>query len=110
MTFLSDNRPFSEAYHDAGMDWADKEAAATLLEDTKSAVLAQWCSEQGDIAVNRAELLVKGSDRWREYIVDTVEARRVANKAKVYLESIKMRAMEYQAREANARVEMRLTT
>lgn len=110
MTFLSDNRPYSEIYYDYGMDWADKEAAATLLEDSKSAVLAQWCAEQGDIAVNRAEQIVKGSSRWREYINDMIEARKAANKAKVRLESVKMRAMEWQAKEANQRVEMRLTT
>ena len=105
----SDNRPFSELYQEAGDDWADREAAATLLEDCKSAVLAQWCAEQGDIPVNRAEQTVKASPRWRAYINDTIEARKAANKAKVRLESIKMRAMEFQAREANARVEARLT-
>lgn len=104
-----DNRPFSELYAEAGEDWADKEAAAQLLEDCKSATMAQWCTEQGDIAVNKAEQLVKSSARWRSYIDDAVEARRVANRAKVRLESIKMRAMEWQAKEANHRIEMKLT-
>lgn len=109
MEYLSDNRPWSEIYREAGEDWADKEAAAQLLEDTKSAYMAQWCAEQGDIPVNRAEQIVKGSPRWMEHVKQIVEARKQANKAKVYLESIKMRAMEIHARDANYRAEMRLT-
>lgn len=101
-------RPWSDIYREAGEDWADKEAAAQLLEDSKSAFLAQWCAEQGDVPVNRAEQSVKSSQRWRDYIDQTVEARKQANKAKVRLESIKMRAMEWQAKEANARAEARL--
>lgn len=102
------NKPWSDIYREAGEDWADKEAAAQLLEDSKTAVLAQWCAEQGDIPVNRAEQNVKASARWQKYIEDMVEARKAANKAKVRLESIKMRAMEWQAKEANARTEARL--
>ena len=101
-------KPWSDIYREAGEDWADKEAAAQLLEDSKSAFLAQWCAEQGDVPVNRAEQSVKSSQRWREYIEQTVEARKQANKSKVRLESIKMRAMEWQAKEANARTEARL--
>ena len=104
-----ENRPWSELYRQAGEDWADKEAAAQLLEDCKSATMAQWCAEQGDVPVNRAEQNVKASMRWRDYVEQTVEARRAANVAKVRLESIKMRAMEQQARDANLRAEMRLT-
>ncbi len=103
-----DNRPFSEIYRIAGEEWADMEAAAQLLEDSKSAVMAQWQTELGDMPVNRAEQTVKASARWREYINDTVEARKKANKAKVYLESVKMRAMEVHAAEANQRTEMKI--
>ncbi len=104
-----DNRPWSEIYREAGEDWADKEAAAQLLEDCKSATLAQWAADQGDIPVNRAEQNVKASKEWVDYITRMVEARKAANKAKVKLESIKMRAMEQQARDATLRAEMRLT-
>lgn len=100
---------WSDIYEAAGNDWADKEAAAQLLEDCKSATLAQWCAEQGDVPVNRAEQAVKSSRRWRDYVEQTVEARKQANKAKVRLDSIKMRAMEQHAKEANYRAESRLT-
>lgn len=105
----SEERPFSDLYQEAGEDWADKEAAATLLEDCKSAVMAQWCVEQGDVPVNRAEQNVKASPKWERYITDMVEARKKANKARILLESIKMRAMEWHAKSANYRAEARIT-
>ena len=103
-----ENRPYSEIYRVAGEEWADLEAAASLLEDSKSAVMAQWQTELGDIPVNRAEQMVKSSARWRDYISDTIEARKRANKAKIYLESVKMRAMELHASEANQRTELKI--
>ena|SRR5271155_5042151 len=109
MTSHSEDRPFSDLYREAGEDWADKEAAATLLEDCKSAVMAQWCLEHGDIPVNRAEQNVKSSPKWERYITDMVEARKKANKARIMLESIKMRAMEWHAKSANYRAEARIT-
>ena len=104
-----DNRPFSELYREAGEEWADKEAAAQLLENCRTATLAEWAADQGDVPVNRAEQKVKSSPEWRDYNNKMVEARRLANRAKIRLESIKMRAMEQHAREANVRSEMRLT-
>lgn len=98
----------SELYRLAGEDWADKEAAAQILEDSKSSVMAQWQTELGDIPVNRAEQTVKASARWRSYIQDTVDARKAANLAKITLEVLRMRAMEYQAKEANQRTELRI--
>jgi putative sterol carrier protein len=102
------NESWAERYRVAGDVWCDAEAAAQLLEDCKSAVMAQWQTELGDIPVNRAEQTVKASARWRDYIQDAVDARKAANLAKVRLETIKMKAMEYQAKEANSRTEMRI--
>jgi hypothetical protein len=109
MEFNGDNDvPWSEQYRIQGEIWCDAEAAATLLEDCKSAVMAQWQTELGDLPVNRAEQTVKASARWRSYIQDAVDARKAANLAKVRLEATKMKAMEYQAKEANNRTEMRI--
>ncbi len=103
-----DNLPWSEKFRLAGEDWADKEAAAQLLEDCKSATMAQRQTELGDIPVNRAEQIVKASKGWVDYIESTVEARKEANLAKIRLEAIRMKAMEYQAKEANQRTELRI--
>lgn len=108
MEFDGSNVSWADRYREMGEDWADKEAAAQLLEDTKSAVMAQWQTELGDLPVNRAEQTVKASARWRSYIQDTVDARKAANLAKVRLEATRMKAMEYQAKEANNRTEMRI--
>ena len=105
---LDDNRSWSEKYRIAGEDWADKEAAAQLLEDTKSATLAQWQAELGDMAVSRSELAVKSSTKWKKYIQDLVEARKNANIAKINLEVVRMKAFEQQAQEANQRTELRI--
>jgi putative sterol carrier protein len=108
MEFEGNNESWADRYREAGEDWADKEAAAQLLEDSKSAVMAQWQTELGDLPVNRAEQTVKASNRWRDYITDTVNARKAANLAKIRLEAIRMKAMEYHGKEANQRTEMRI--
>jgi hypothetical protein len=105
-----DKRPWSEQYQIAGEDWAEKEAAASLLEDCKSAVMAQWQATLGDIPVNKAEQTVKASPEWTEYIERTVEARRLANIAKVNMEAMKMKFNEWQNTEANNRTEARLVS
>lgn len=102
-----DNRPWSEQYRIAGERWADLEAAAQLLEDTKSAVLAQRCSELGGIPVNRAEQSVKSSQFWKDHIAKIVEARHKANRAKIELEYFKMKHHEWQSSQANTRAELR---
>lgn len=104
-----DNRPLSEVYLEAAEDWCDKEAAAQLLEDCKSAVMAQkQAALGGDLPVNRAEQIVKASADWYEHLEKIVEARRIANLAKVQLEYIRMRHMEQVNQEANHRAGMRL--
>lgn len=100
--------PFSERFRVAAEDWVDKEAAAQLLEDTKSVVMAQKQAALGDMPVNRAEQAIKASPEWERYIEKIVEARKEANKAKVTMEFERLRFMENQSREANARSEMRL--
>ena len=103
-----DNLPWSEQYRLAGEDWADKYAAAQLLEESKSAVMAQKQAQWGDIPVNKAEQKVKSSREWVEYIENMVNARKAANLAKIKLEFLKMKFQEWQSSDANKRAEMRL--
>lgn len=104
-----ENRPLSEVYLEAAEDWCDKDAAAQLLEDTKSSIMSQKQVALGaDLAVNRAEQVVKASPDWHEYLEKIVEARRVANLAKVKLEYIRMRHMEWVNNESNNRAGSRL--
>ena len=65
-------------------------------------------SAQGDMPVNRAELNVKSSEEWMEFITNMVKAREKAALLKVQLEYIRMRFNEWQSHAANRRAEMKL--
>jgi hypothetical protein len=106
--YMQNDVPWSDRYREAGEEWADKEAAASLLEECRSAVMAQEQTKLGDIPVNRAEQTVKASPAWKEYNEKMVEARRQANIAKVNLEATRMKFLEWNNVEANARAEMRM--
>jgi|SRR5882724_415258 len=109
---MSDNRPTSEKYYEAASEWANCDAAASLLEETRSAVLSdmvtEMLSKNISMAVNRAEALVKSSSRWRAFVTDMVELRRKANMAKVTTEYIRMRHSEEMSQEATHRAGLRL--
>lgn len=98
----------SEEYRIAAKDWVEKDAAANLLEETKSAFLADMMADLGDIPVSHAERQVKASDEWHKFIEDMVGARKASNLAKVKMEWIRMRFSERQSSEATARAEMKL--
>jgi len=104
----NEDRLWSERYREAAETWVQLDAAANLLEECKSSVLAQRMSALGDIPVSHAERTVKASDEWHDYVTKMVKAREAANLAKVKTDFIKMRAMEEQSANANKRAEMRL--
>ena len=98
----------SEQFRIIAKKWVDSEAAAKMLEETKSAFLSNRMSEQGDCPVSKAEMVVKASDVWHQYIESMVNARKEANLLKMQLEYIRMRFSEQQSDEATARAEMKL--
>lgn len=102
------NEPLSEQFRIAGLEWAKLDNAAQLLEDGKSAFLAQKKADLGDIADNKAERIVKSSREWATYIKTMVAARKAATVAKIEMEYMRMRFSEWQSAEANKRAEMRL--
>ena len=105
---MNDNAPISEQYRLIAKKWCDADAAANLLEETKSAVLAKMMAARGDMAVSKAEMLVKASDEWSDYIGKMVRAREQAALLKAQLEYIKMKFQENQSAEATSRAERRL--
>jgi hypothetical protein len=108
MNAPSANLPWSEQYRVVAKQWVDADAAADLLEELKSATLAQLMSELGDMPVSRAEMTVKSDVEWSAYIKQMVEARQKANKLKVQLEYLRMKFSEWQSHEATKRTEARL--
>ncbi len=105
---MSNSRPQSEVYREAAMRWADLDAAARMLEEGKGAVLAQRMAQCGDMPVSKAEMAVKGSEFWSDYIKKMVRAKTEANKARIEMEFTKMQAWERNSAEAYERTEMRM--
>jgi hypothetical protein len=58
--------------------------------------------------VSRAEMQVKGSDDWKEFLQVMVNARERANLLKAETEWIRMKFNEQQSAEATRRAEMKL--
>lgn len=105
---MSANLPWSEQFRLVAKAWVDAEAAASLLEDTKSAVLAERMSALGEMAVSKAEMTVKASQEWRDNLQTIAMSRQAANRLKVQMEYIRMKFMEWQSENATKRAEMRL--
>jgi len=104
----NNNIPLSEQFRLISEKWVEAETAASLLEETKSAVLSKMMADLGDIPVSRAEMRIKATQDWRDYIEKMVEARSQASMLKVEMEFIKMQFSEWQSREATKRAEMKL--
>jgi len=100
--------PISEQFRIVAKKWIDADAAASMLEECKSAFLAKRMSELGDMPVSRAEMAVKASDEWADYIDKMVKARERAALLKAQLEFIRMKHTEWQSENATRRAEMRL--
>lgn len=102
-------QPLSEQYRIVAKEWVELDGAARLMEETKTAVLAQRMKQQGDKPAAHAERDAKASPEWLDYITKMTEARTRANLAKVKLEWVRMKFAEWQSKDANSRAEMRLT-
>lgn len=100
--------PISERYRIIAKEWVELDHAARLMEETKSAVLSQRMAALGDMPVSKAELAVKASSEWHEFVKALVDARSAANLKRVELEWIRMRFSEQQSREATERAERKL--
>lgn len=108
MTDQADNKPWAEQYRVVAKEWVELDRAATMLEETKTAVLSQRMAALGDVPVSHAERSVKSSAEWQDFIKAMVDARSQANLKKVQLEYIRMKFMEAQSSNATRRAEMRM--
>lgn len=99
----------SEQYRLAAKAWVDLDGAARLLEETKTAVLAQRQKAMGDMPAAHSEREVKASVEWQDFIKKMVDARTQANMAKVRMEFFRMRFSEWISMDATRRAEMKLT-
>lgn len=106
------NESYSEQFRVVAKKWVDADAAATILEDTRSSILSQRMQDllrnEPGMAINKAETTVKASEEWQNWITGMVEARKQANLLKVQLEYLRMKFHEWQSHEATKRTEARL--
>lgn len=105
---MTSNLQPSEQYRIAAKDWVEKDSAARLLEETKSAVLSQRMKALGDMPATHAEREVRASEEWFDFIEKMVAARTAANLAKVKKEWCRMKFSEWISMDATRRAEMKL--
>ncbi len=105
---MASNLPYSEQVRLKGLEWADLDAAARLLEEGKTTYLAQRMAALGDMPVSKAEREVKASADWADYIKKMVSARTRANKARIEWKFLEAQAWEHRDEEATKRAEMRM--
>lgn len=112
------NQPLS-SYHpdvlrqrlvDLGEDWADKDAAASLLEETRKTLLAQLAAGVRASVKSQAEAenYALAHYDYNGHVEAMVEARRVANRAKVNYDAAKVWVEMARTAEATRRTEMRM--
>ena len=92
----------------SGEDWAEKEAAASLLEESKKAVIAQIKVDSAASSDAAKETEALASAEYIEHVEQMVKARKAANVAKVNYEAQKTYVDLKRTAEANKRAEMRL--
>ena len=72
----------------AANDYADREAAASLLEEMKHTILSQCAADHPDDSMSAAESKARRDKRFIEHLKSMVDARKEANKAKAKYYSI----------------------
>ena len=92
----------------AGEEWADKDSAASLLEETRKSVLAELINqcEGKSHAVKEASALA--TPEYRLHVTNMVKARRDANIARCRYEAQKMLAELRRTVESTRRAEINL--
>ena len=90
----------------AGEDWADKQAAADLLEETRKSVLARLMLEADATTQAAREMYALAEKQYTDFIEGMVTARKAANKARVRYDSAKVLAELRRSQESTRRAEM----
>jgi hypothetical protein len=101
------NLDADKLYHkltQAGDDWAEKQAAFNVLEDTKNAVLSKLMLNSKAPSVAAKEIEAKASVEYTDHVQKTQEAMKAALKAKVNYEAIKIWIDLKRTEAANERV------
>jgi len=106
------NEPISEQFRLCAREWCEADEAASLMEETRTAVLSEMINKvisyNISMPYNKAELSAKSSPEYKDFVTTMVKLRSKANLLKVKMEWLRMKFSEWQSAEANARVERKL--
>ena len=93
----------------AGEEWADKEAAAELLEETRKTVLAELMNaEEKGLSMAARESFALASPTYKLHVTNMVIARKEANKARMRYDAVKVLAEMRRSQESTRRAEMNI--
>lgn len=90
----------------AGEEWADADAAANALEETKKPVLSELLLQADGGTVAEREARANANPAYKLHLTNMVNARKEANRAKVKYETGKIWAELVRTKESTKRAEM----
>ena len=90
----------------AGEEWADAEAAADVLEQTKRSMLAKLMNDCPLAAIGAKEMIALADEEYIEFVKGMVAARKTANKARVRYDSAKALSELRRSEESTRRAEL----
>ena len=105
---LSDPARFAQSIVARGEIWCDANAAADLLEETKGTLLATIIRDHMDLPAWKADAEAKADGRYIMHIESMVEARRLANLARVRYDGAKAMGEFARSAESTRRAEIQL--
>ena len=106
-----DPERLAETLRNLGAEWADYEAAAQLLEETKRTVrseIAQRAAQLGAPTAAAADRHAEAHADYKVHVEAMVEARRLANRSRVNYDSHRVLVDLIRTKEATSRAEMTL--
>lgn len=90
MTISLDANVLYHKLNEAGSEWADLEAAANVLEDTRHAVLARLMLASDAPSVAAREMEARASAEYEQHVRATQEAKAKALKARVKYDTMRV--------------------
>lgn len=106
---LSDPARFAQSIVARGELWAEADAAASVLEETKGTLLAKLLKQHFSEPAWKADALAKGDPAYEEHIKAMVDARRLATLAKVRYDGAKAMGEFARSAESTRRAELQAT-
>ena len=89
----------------AGEEWADKEAAAEILEESKKTLLAELMGSVSADSKAERERIALADPAYKLHVTNMVTARKAANAARVRYDSARVLAELRRTQESTRRIE-----